>query len=122
MTAPRSVADRIRDIIDAVESVEAFTNGLVRDSFAADRKTVYAVTRAIEIIGEAVKNVPEKVRKDHPGVPWKEMAGMRDKLIHDYPAVDVGILWEVAIRELPALRPVLRKVLEVMTGESGKSR
>ncbi len=73
------------------------------EQFSADEKTAYAVIRAIEIIGEAAKNIPEQVRR--------EMAGMRDKLIHDYFGVNLAVVWKTASERLPELEPMLRDML-----------
>ncbi|MEM3551158.1 MAG: HepT-like ribonuclease domain-containing protein [Candidatus Bathyarchaeia archaeon] len=73
-----------------------------------DRKTVYAVLRALEIIGEAVKNVPRDLWKRHPEVPRKEMAGMRDKLIHEYVGVDLKKVGE-PLRKYPKIETIIRK-------------
>jgi len=70
--------------------------------------------RSIEIIGEAVKNVPDRVRKKYPGVEWRAVAGMRDKLIHDYVTVDYDIVWEVVTDKVPAL---VREVEQMLTDE-----
>ena len=78
----REIADFIQDIIEAIDDIEAFTQELDFEAFKQDRKTIYAVTRAIEIMGEATKNIPDSTRNKYPQVPWKQVAGMRDKLIH----------------------------------------
>ena len=78
----REIVDYLQDIIDAMDAAEEFIGGMGHDEFAADKKTVYAVVRSLEIIGEAVKNIPEDERKKYPGIPWRAMAGMRDKVIH----------------------------------------
>ncbi|MBV9282320.1 MAG: DUF86 domain-containing protein [Chloroflexi bacterium] len=75
------------------------------EAFAADRKTNYATVRALEIIGEAAKRLPAEIRALDPLVPWGEMAGMRDRMIHGYDRVDLGVVWDVVRRELPALLP-----------------
>lgn len=74
----------LEDIIDAVDSIEEYTSELTYEAFVKDKKTVDAVVRNFEIIGEASKNIPEKVRMEYPSVPWRDMAGMRDRLIHGY--------------------------------------
>ena len=80
----REIGDYIEDILEAMTNAMEFTKDMLYDDFVKDTKTVYAVTRAIEIIGEAVKNIPEDIRKKYPNIPWRSMAGMRDKVIHAY--------------------------------------
>jgi uncharacterized protein with HEPN domain len=103
--------DYIEDIVEAMNAAMSFTEDMDYDSFAKDRKTIYAVTRAIEIIGEAVKKVPETLRKQYPQIPWKEMAGMRDKLIHEYFGVDLKRVWRTVKKDIPNLKPFFEKIL-----------
>lgn len=84
-----------------------------RENFLQDTKTQDAVVRNLEVIGEAVRHVSEKLRARHPDVPWRRIAGMRDKLIHEYLGVDRELVWEVVERELPGFQ---RKVEEILTG------
>lgn len=79
----REIGDFIEDIINAMNKAVKFVEGMSYEEFVQDDKTVFAVIRAIEIIGEAVKNIPDDVRKDYPEIPWRGMAGMRDKVIHE---------------------------------------
>ncbi len=82
--------------------------------FLGHRKTINAVIRSLEVIGEAAKKIPEDVRKRYPDIPWKRMAGMRDKLIHEYHGVDLEIVWVVAKEELSPVKALVEKVLEDM--------
>lgn len=88
---------------DAIEAIVAYTTG-GRAAFNADRKTQDAVVRNLEIIGEAVKRLSAGLTEAHPDIPWRQIAGMRDKLIHDYFGVDLDLVWEVVELELPRLQ------------------
>lgn len=90
MSAQRDVIDYLQDILDAAESATAFVGDLSVEAFAVDKKTVFVVVRALEIMGEATKRLPEPLRQRYPDVPWRAMAGMRDKLAHDYITVDAS--------------------------------
>ena len=92
---------------DIVEHIGEMT----KTEFLRDVKTQDAVIRKMEIIGEAVKRLPSEIRESNPLVPWKRMAGMRDKLVHDYADVDLVILWNVARHEIPDLQNVVNEVL-----------
>ena len=85
----REVGDFIDDIINAMDKALKFVEGMSYEEFANDDKTIFAVVRAIEIIGEAVKNISDDLKKKYPEIPWKGMAGMRDKVIHGYFGVDL---------------------------------
>ena len=86
-------------------------SGLIWTAFHADRKTIDAVERNLEIIGEATANLPDDILDRWPEVPWHYMRGLRNLLIHEYFGVDVGILWQTIQEDLPPLEPLLRKVL-----------
>ena len=108
----REIGDYIQDIIEAIDKLMKFVKGMSYDEFVQDDKTVFAVVRAIEIIGEAVKNIPEEVRGSYPEIPWKDMAGMRDKLIHSYFGIRLERVWETANEEIPQLKPLFEKLLK----------
>ena len=108
----REFIDYLRDIIDAVEKIEKFTEGMDSERFYADDKTAYAVIRALEIIGEATKKVPQNIKESYPQVPWREMAGIRDKLIHDYFGVNLEVIWKTVQEDLPTLRPRILQILQ----------
>jgi uncharacterized protein with HEPN domain len=102
--------DYLADIIQSMNEVEEFTRGLTYESFMKDRKTINAVIRSLEVMGEASKRIPDEVRAKHSEIPWKRMAGMRDKLIHEYTGVDLETVWDVIQEEIPPIRPLLEEL------------
>lgn len=100
----------LKDILAAIESIEAFVQGMDVDSFKADDKTVSAVIRKLEIIGEAAKGVPVEIRSKYSHIPWKEMAGMRDKLIDFYFGIDYDLIWATVKRRLPDLQLCIKEI------------
>jgi uncharacterized protein with HEPN domain len=108
----RELRDYIKDILDSISDIESFVGGMDFNTFIGDKKTINAVIRSLEIMGEASKKIPEGLRARHPGIPWKRLAGMRDKLIHEYHGIDLEIVWEVIKREIPPLKPKIEKVFK----------
>jgi len=104
--------DYIEDIIDAMDDAMSFVEGMKYEDLVKDRKTIYAVVRALEIIGEAVKRIPDGVRDRYPQIPWKDMAGMRDKLIHEYFGVNIKRVWKTVKEDIPNLKPLFEKILK----------
>jgi uncharacterized protein with HEPN domain len=102
----------LKDILQAIESIETFLAGLDFEAFRTDDKTASAVIRKLEIIGEAVKQLPEEVRRHHPDIPWKQVSGMRDKLIHFYFGVDPALIWQTVNKRLPPLKATIQKMLD----------
>ncbi|MBM3131283.1 MAG: DUF86 domain-containing protein [Chloroflexi bacterium] len=109
---PRDRLDYLRDIVEMMNKIEKFTRDIDFDTFVQDDKTYLAVVQALEIIGEASKHISPDLRKRYPRVPWKRMAGMRDKLIHVYFGTDAKIVWETATGLIPALKPQVAQVLD----------
>lgn len=98
-----------------MRDAQEFIHGITFEQFCGDKKTVNAVLRAIEVIGEAAKGIPEDMRSRYPEVPWKEMAAMRDKVIHFYFGVNKEIVWRVVKDRIPSIRPVIEAILKQQT-------
>ena len=101
----------IKDIISAMKSIEEFVEGLSLDEVREDDKTSSAVIRKFEIIGEATRHVPDKLKEKYPDIPWKRMAGMRDRLIQAYFGVDYRLVWEAIKIDIPELKPRFQEIL-----------
>jgi uncharacterized protein with HEPN domain len=104
--------DYIEDILDAMSKAELLLEGVSYSQFESDFKINFAVVRALEIIGEAAKRLPEELRQRYPDIPWKGMSGMRDRIIHGYDNVDLQIVWDVVKRDIPKLRPKIEALLK----------
>ena len=117
MKTPRSTLDYLDDILDAAGKIETFTRGMSYEEFSGDDKTIYAVTRALEVIGEATKCIPHQVRERYPSLPWSEMAGMRDKLIHAYFGINRAIIWRTIRDDIPPLRSAVQCLLADIAAE-----
>ena len=112
MNDQRDYVDYVSDVRDNLLAAWRFAQGLSFEEFLSDEKTQYAIVRAFEIVGEAAKHIPEEVRGRHPQVPWKEMAGMRDRLIHNYLRVSLHIVWEAATSDTQRYLPLIEAVLK----------
>ena len=102
----------IEHIIDSIEKIENFTYDRTRDDFLDDVQLQDATIRRIEIIGEASKNISDSLKEQHKEVPWSEMARTRDKLIHGYFGVDLGLTWDIIEHDLPELKTKMQQILE----------
>ena len=113
----RKAVDSLQDILDAISAIERFTAKVDFPSFLQNEEKIFAVEKALEIIGEAVKNLPLSIRLAYPQVPWRNIAGMRDKLTHQYWRVDVEVVWKAVIKDIPQLKLTISEILEDMQPE-----
>lgn len=106
----REFRDYINDVIEATTNIQGFIQDMNYDLFFQDKKTSYAAIRGLEIIGEATKKIPEEIKKKYPNIPWKEISGMRDKIAHEYFGVDLKIVWQTIIEDLPVYEKAIKKI------------
>ena len=97
----------IKDILDSINAIEDFSKDISKDKLESSRLIQSAVVREIQIIGEAVKNISTSFKQEHSEIPWKEIMGTRDKMIHHYFGVDLDILWNIIKKDLPLLKKQL---------------
>ena len=110
----REIGDYVEDIVDAMEKAIKFVEGMSFDDFIKDDKTVFAVIRALEIIGEAAKKIPNEIRENYPEISWRGMSGMRDKMIHEYFGVNLKLVWETVKERIPESKPSFDKMLRTL--------
>jgi uncharacterized protein with HEPN domain len=103
--------DYVEDMLDAMDKAELLLEGVTYEQFEADFRINFAVIRALEIVSEAAKRLPLNLREQYPDIPWKVMAGMRDRIIHGYDVVDLQIVWDVVKRDIPQVKPQIRRIL-----------
>jgi len=112
MPKKRNINLFFADILEAINSIKEYTNDMGYEKFIQDKKTRDAVVRNLEIIGEAAKNIPDDIKEKYPEVNWKEMAGMRDKLIHEYFGVSNVIVWETIKNDIPMFESQIEKIIK----------
>ncbi|MGB9842726.1 MAG: DUF86 domain-containing protein [Caldisericia bacterium] len=108
----RSAELYIKDIIEYMERAENHILGFTYSQFLDDIKTCDAIIRCIEVIGEAAKNIPEDIKNKFNMVPWRDIAGMRDKIIHGYFSIDFEEVWLTVKEDIPKIKPLIKKVLD----------
>jgi uncharacterized protein with HEPN domain len=102
----------LRHILEAIEQIEEYVEGVDRSGFMSDSMRQDAVTRQLEIVGEASRQLSESFRKEHDAIPWHAIIGMRNRIAHDYLNVDLEVIWDVVRHDLPGLKQQVRSMLE----------
>ncbi|MBU4450622.1 MAG: DUF86 domain-containing protein [Actinomycetia bacterium] len=111
MSEKRIFVDSLIDISNEIDRIFKFVNEMTYDEFIQDEKTIYAVTRSFEIIGEATKNIPDDIKNTYNQIPWSKISGMRNKLIHEYFGVDLETLWNTIKNRLPEIKQPVEEIL-----------
>jgi len=107
----------LKDILVAMDAIEQFVEEVDFETFKNDDMMTSAVIRKFEIIGEATKKIPEEIKQQYPAIPWKDMSGMRDRLIHFYFGIKYELVWETIKKEIPKVKPSVKKVLDDLEAE-----
>lgn len=108
---PRDWKFRLEDMVESIDLIEEYVKNMDRNSWSQDRKTIDAVIRNLEVIGEAAKHLPAELQERYPDIPWFHIQGMRNLLIHEYFGVDTDILWQTIEKDLPSLKS---RILEII--------
>ena len=108
----RSYLMFLEDIIESIEKIDLYISELTYDAFIEDSKTVDAVVRNLEIIGEASKRIPDNLKENMKEVPWHRMAGLRNIIAHEYFGIELIIIWKIINDNLPEVKPSLEKLLK----------
>ena len=111
MKSNREYTDYFQDLLEATSKARQFVKDVDFEAFRANEEKVFAVIRALEIIGEAAKNIPKSIRGRYNEIPWEDMVGMRNKVIHDYFGVDLEVIWKTLHEDLPPLQAAVTKIL-----------
>lgn len=112
----------VRDILDAINHIEKFVGSMNYEEFIRDDKTSTAVVKKIEIIGEAIKNIPKDIRASYSNIPWRDIIGMRNKIAHDYFGIDYEIVWKVIKEKLPALKVQVAQMLKKIEKQENENK
>lgn len=102
----------IKHVLGSIEIIENYLGNISKEDFMKDQKLQDAVIRRLEVIGEAVKNIPYELREKYPKIPWQGIAGTRDKLTHHYFGIDLELIWNVTKDDLPVLKKEIKKILD----------
>ncbi|MEM9265280.1 MAG: DUF86 domain-containing protein [Cyanobacteria bacterium P01_F01_bin.13] len=108
----RDVRDYLQDILQYIAIVERLIDGITFEEFEGDEKIILALTRAVEVVGEAAKQIPLSLREQYSEIAWKQIIGMRDRLAHAYFSIDLDILWNAALQDLQTFKPTIQTMLD----------
>ena len=112
MKNQRDYLDYLNDIYDSINKGITFIGEMTFEEFSKDEKTQFALIRVIEVIGEASKKIPTEIKDQSKEIPWREIGGMRDLLIHDYFGINIQVVWETAKKDLPELKEKIQKLIQ----------
>ena len=108
----RSWRLRVEDTLQAIDRIRGYVSALDREGFFGDQRTVDAVIRNLEVVGEAARHIPEEIQARYPSLPWNEMRSMRNLLAHAYFLVDLDVVWKTVQDDLPEIEPMLQRILD----------
>ncbi|MEO1388082.1 MAG: DUF86 domain-containing protein [Cyanobacteria bacterium J06634_6] len=117
----RDIRDYLNGILTHTDLAQTFTKGMTFSEFEADDKTKLALTRAVEIVGEAAKNVPQYIREQYLEIEWRDIVGMRNKIAHEYFGINFKIVWDTAHNNLPQLKPAIQSILDELIANKDDS-
>ena len=103
----------VEDVLESITLIENYTENMDFEDFRADRKTIDAVVRNFEIIGEASKSIPDEIKEKYENVDWKGIIGLRNRIAHEYFGISTAIIWHILKEELPPLKPIMEQILEI---------
>lgn len=112
MKPKRDYTDYLSDILEAIAKVQKFVKGVKFESICDNDEKIFAVIRALEIIGEAAKHIPKSIRGKYKEIPWEDIVGMRNKVIHDYFGMDLNVIWKTLHEDLPPLQAAIGRMLK----------
>ncbi|MFH0711752.1 MAG: DUF86 domain-containing protein [archaeon] len=107
----------VEHIIENIRDIEKFTKGVDKKSFLENKEKQNAVVRSLEIVGEAVKNIPQNIKLKYKEIPWREIVGTRDKISHHYFGVDLGLIWKIIKENLPDLKEQMLEIRKDLIGD-----
>lgn len=108
---PREIKIILNDILEAVRKIEKYSNEVPYEKFLDDELLLDGIIRNLEIIGEAIKKIPDELKNNHPDLEWKKIAGLRDILIHEYFGIDLEIIWDIIKNKLPSFKAKIIQII-----------